>query len=119
MAVTDIGLPSSAVQREPVAGRFDDRPRARGAVAARAGRRRTTAGEREPLAVALVLLESLPLIARRRFPVAVLAITFGATFGHVLLAPQGASVSEGFGSLVALYTVAERRDRPCRCRPPP
>ena len=54
-----------------------------------------TAGEREPLAVALVLLESLPLIARRRFPVAVLAVTFGATFGHVLLAPQGASVSEG------------------------
>ena len=71
----------------------------------------STAGEREPLAVALVLLESLPLIARRRFPVAVLAVTFGATFGHVLLAPQGASVSEGFGSLVALYTVAERRDR--------
>jgi len=71
----------------------------------------SSAGEREPLAVALVLLESLPLIARRRFPVAVLAITFGATFGHVLLAPQGASVSEGFGSLVALYTVAERRDR--------
>ena len=59
----------------------------------------------------LVLLESLPLVARRRFPVAVLAVTFGATFGHVLLAPQGASVSEGFGSLVALYTVAERRDR--------
>jgi signal transduction histidine kinase len=68
-------------------------------------------GAREPLSVALLLMESLPLIARRRFPVAVLALSFGATAFHVLLVPAGASVSESFGSFVALYTVAERCDR--------
>ena len=40
---------------------------------------------------------------------AVLAITFGATLLHVFLAPT--NVNEGLGSIVALYTVAERRDR--------
>lgn len=68
-------------------------------------------GAREPLSVALLLMESLPLIWRRRFPVAVLVVTFGATMLHALSVPAGESVSEGFGSLVALYTVAERRDR--------
>jgi signal transduction histidine kinase len=66
-------------------------------------------GARQPLSVALLLLESLPLAARRRFPMAVLVITFGATLLHILLAP--ANVNEGLGSIVALYTVAERRDR--------
>jgi signal transduction histidine kinase len=68
-------------------------------------------GGRSPLDIALLLLESLPLIARRRFPVAVFAITFGATFTHLLLAPAGGSISEGLGSLVALYSVAERCER--------
>ena len=37
-------------------------------------------GSRQPLSVALLLLESLPLLFRRRFPgPAVLAVTFGAT----------------------------------------
>jgi len=71
----------------------------------------TDVGGREPLSVALLLLESLPLVARRRFPVAVLVITFGATLLHILMAPAGTTVNEGFGSLVALYSVAERRDR--------
>jgi signal transduction histidine kinase len=66
-------------------------------------------GARQPLSVALLLLESLPLVARRRFPMAVLAITFGATLLHIFLAPT--NVNEGLGSIVALYTVAERRDR--------
>jgi signal transduction histidine kinase len=56
-------------------------------------------------------MDSLPLLFRRRYPIAILAITFGATLAHAGLAPEGASVQEGFGSLVALYTVAERRDR--------
>ena len=59
--------------------------------------------------MALLLLQSLPLVARRRFPIAVLAVTFGATLLHVLLASS--NVNEGLGSIVALYTVAERRDR--------
>ena len=69
----------------------------------------TDLGARQPLSVALLLLQSLPLVARRQFPVAVLAITFGATLIHILLAPT--NVNEGLGSIVALYTVAERRDR--------
>jgi signal transduction histidine kinase len=69
----------------------------------------TDLGARQPLSVALLLLQSLPLVARRRFPVAVLAVTFGATLLHILLAPT--NVNEGLGSIVALYTVAERRDR--------
>ena len=68
-------------------------------------------GGREPLSVALLLLETLPLIARRRFPVAVLVVSAGATFFHAMLAPAGSSVNESFGSFVALYSVAERRDR--------
>ncbi len=68
-------------------------------------------GSRQPLSVALLLLESLPLLFRRRYPVQVLAVTFGATIAHILLAPTGSTVNEGFGSLVALYSVAERRDR--------
>ncbi|HEX5148218.1 MAG TPA: histidine kinase [Candidatus Limnocylindrales bacterium] len=68
-------------------------------------------GDQRPLSVFLLLMESLPLLFRRRYPIAILAITFGATLAHAGLAPEGASVQEGFGSLVALYTVAERRDR--------
>ena len=68
-------------------------------------------GSRQPLSVALLLLESLPLLFRRRYPVQVLAVTYGATIAHILLAPTGSTVNEGFGSLVALYSVAERRDR--------
>lgn len=71
----------------------------------------TDIGGRDPLSVALLLLESLPLLFRRRYPVAVLAVVFGATTAHLLLAATETSVNEGFGSLVAVYTVAERRDR--------
>ncbi len=68
-------------------------------------------GGRQPLDVALLLLESLPLLFRRRYPVAVLLITFGATAGHILLTPAGGTINESLGSLVAVYSVAERRDR--------
>src|SRR5688572_6467701 len=67
-------------------------------------------GSREPLSVGLLLLESLPLVARRRFPLAVLAITVAATVGHASLAGP-AGVNEGLGSFVALFTVAERHER--------
>ncbi len=67
-------------------------------------------GAREPLSVGLLLLESLPLIARRRFPLAVLAITVAATVLHASMASP-AGVNEGFGSFVALFTVAERHER--------
>ncbi len=70
----------------------------------------TDTGNREPISVALLLMESLPLVFRRRWPLPVLAVTFGATLLHASLA-TGQPVNEGIGSLVALFTVAERYDR--------
>jgi signal transduction histidine kinase len=71
----------------------------------------TDVGSRDPVSLTLLMLESLPLLFRRRYPVAVLAIVFGATAAHLLMASTETGVNEGFGSLVAVYTVAERRDR--------
>jgi hypothetical protein len=68
-------------------------------------------GARDPLSVALLMLESLPLVARRRFPLAVLAISAGATLAHAALAADSEGVNEGLGSFVALFTVAELHER--------
>ena len=67
-------------------------------------------GNHDTLSVALLLMESLPLVFRRRWPLPVFAVTLSATVLHASLA-TGVSVNEGFGSLVALYTVSERYDR--------
>lgn len=68
------------------------------------------AGSREPLSVALLFVQTLPLIVRRRWPLAVLAVTAGATILHASMAsPEG--VNESLGAMVAIYSVAERRDR--------
>jgi signal transduction histidine kinase len=68
------------------------------------------AGPSDPLSISLLLLETLPLLVRRRWPVAVLIVTLAATASHAWLV-QGQVVNESFGSLVALFTVAERYDR--------
>ena len=68
------------------------------------------AGSRAPLSVALLLLETLPLIFRRRWPVPVLAVTLAATLSHAFLADTE-TLNESLGVLVALFTVAERRER--------
>ena len=68
------------------------------------------AGGRDPLSVVLLLAETLPLVARRRWPIPVLAVTLGATLLHAWLA-QTSSLTESLGSLVALFTVAELYDR--------
>ena len=68
------------------------------------------AGGRDPLSVALLLAETLPLVARRRWPIPVLAVTLGATLLHAWLA-QTPTVNESLGSLVALFTVAELQER--------
>jgi signal transduction histidine kinase len=68
------------------------------------------AGSRAPLSVALLLLETLPLVFRRRWPVAVLAVTLAATLGHAFLADTE-NLNESLGVLVALFTVADRRER--------
>src|SRR4051812_47761373 len=70
----------------------------------------TDVGKGDPLSVTLLLLETLPLIVRRRWPIAVLVVTLAATAIHATLV-QGQVVNESLGALVALFTVVERRDR--------
>ena len=68
------------------------------------------AGGRDALAVALLLTETIPLVVRRRWPLAVLAVTATATVLHATTAgPEG--VNESLGAMVAIYTVASLRDR--------
>ena len=61
--------------------------------------------------LAFLLLESLPLIVRRRYPLAVLAVIAGASIVQLGLLPAGQSPTAGLGILVAVYTVGERVDR--------
>ena len=68
------------------------------------------AGRRDALSITLLLLETLPLLGRRRWPIPVLVITLAATILHASLV-EGAVVNESLGALVALFTVAERYDR--------
>jgi signal transduction histidine kinase len=63
-------------------------------------------GSIEPLSFALILLQTLPLVARRIAPVPVFAITFGALLWQALFA--GDTFNSSLGALVALFTVAER-----------
>ena len=66
-------------------------------------------GSYDPLSLVLLVTQTLPLIARRRWPLAILAITLGATIGHAALARESLNTTLGF--LVALFTVGELRDR--------
>ena len=61
--------------------------------------------------VVLLLLESLPLILRRRYPLAVVLLVVGATIVHIVVTPEEQELSAGLGVLVALYTAGERLDR--------
>lgn len=61
--------------------------------------------------VALLLLESLPLILRRRYPLAVVLVVVGATIVHVAITPEGQELNAGLGLLVAIYTAGERLER--------
>ena len=70
----------------------------------------TEAGQSDPLSLVLLLLETLPLIVRRRWPIPVLVVTLAATALHASLV-QGQVVNESLGALVALFTVAERYPR--------
>jgi signal transduction histidine kinase len=63
------------------------------------------------LTATLLLLESLPLIVRRRYPLEVFLIVVSATIVHIAALPEGQELSAGLGVLVALYTVGERLDR--------
>ena len=63
------------------------------------------------LTVVLLLLESLPLVLRRRFPLAVVLVILAATTVHIAIIPEGGELRAGLGPLVALYTAGERVER--------
>ena len=69
----------------------------------------TDLGTLDPLSVTLVLLQSVPLALRRVWPAPVFIVTFTA------LVLQGMFMTNSYaaplGSLIALFTVAERLDR--------
>jgi signal transduction histidine kinase len=66
-------------------------------------------GQIAPVSLVLLLLQTVPLVLRRRFPMAVFVVTMGATVIHALFATD--TINSTIGSLVALYTVAEHDDR--------
>ena len=66
-------------------------------------------GQIEPLSITLLLLQTLPLVLRRRYPMPVLVVTAGATVAHAMFATE--ALNSSMGSLVALYTVADQYDR--------
>ena len=68
------------------------------------------AGGRDPLSIVLLLAETLPLVVRRRWPIAVLVVTLGATILHAWLA-NTETLNESLGALVAMFTVAEMYQR--------
>jgi signal transduction histidine kinase len=63
------------------------------------------------LTIGLLLLESLPLVFRRGYPLAVMLIVVTATIVHIVIIPTGEALQAGLGVLVAIYTVGERLDR--------
>jgi signal transduction histidine kinase len=68
-------------------------------------------GPRDGLTVGLLLLESLPLVVRRRYPLEIFLVVVTASIVHIALIPQGQALSAGLGILVAMYTIGERLDR--------
>ena len=71
----------------------------------------TATGSAGSLTLALLLLENLPLIVRRRFPALVLLVIGGATMLHIALLPAGGALTSGLGILVAVYTAGEQLER--------
>ena len=68
-------------------------------------------GPSNALNLTLILLQTVPLFVRRRFPVSVLLVVAGALYAQLLILPAGAMLNAVVGLLVALYTVGERLER--------
>jgi signal transduction histidine kinase len=65
----------------------------------------------DSLTVVLLLLESVPLIFRRRYPLEVFLVVVTATIVQLSIVPVGQPLQGGLGVLVAFYTIGERLDR--------
>ena len=61
--------------------------------------------------VLLLLLESLPLVLRRRYPLEVMLVVVSATIVQIGILPANVPLQSGLGILVAIYTIGERLDR--------
>jgi signal transduction histidine kinase len=68
-------------------------------------------GPSVPLTVGLLLLESLPIIVRRRYPLEMMLVVVSATIVQIGILPPGVPLQSGLGILVAIYTIGERLDR--------
>ena len=68
-------------------------------------------GPPNAVTVLLLLLESLPLIVRRRYPLEVMLLVVSATVVQIGILPAGVPLQSGLGILVAVYTIGERLDR--------
>jgi signal transduction histidine kinase len=68
-------------------------------------------GPASAVTVVLLLLESLPLIVRRRFPLEMMLVVVSATIVHIAIQPADQEIQAGLGVLVAIYTIGERLDR--------
>jgi signal transduction histidine kinase len=63
------------------------------------------------LNIGLLLLQTVPLAVRRRFPVAVLAVVAGGLVAQLLLLPEGGSLRAVVGVLLAVFTVGDQLPR--------
>src|SRR4051812_6233846 len=61
--------------------------------------------------LAVLMLQSLPLVARRRYPIAVMVVIASALILQIALLPTDTNLSGGIGVLIATYTVGERVER--------
>ena len=68
-------------------------------------------GASGPLNLALLLLQSVPLVVRRLFPIPVVLVIAGALLAQIALLQPGAELRGASGLLVALYTIGEQLER--------
>jgi signal transduction histidine kinase len=61
--------------------------------------------------IALLMLQSVPLAARRLTPIPVFIVIFAAITIQLVILPPGAELRAGLGPLVATYTLGERLER--------
>ncbi|HET9498332.1 MAG TPA: histidine kinase [Candidatus Limnocylindria bacterium] len=71
----------------------------------------TDLGPAGPLNITLLLLQTMPLVVRRRHPVGVLIVVTGSMAIQTWLLPDGAHLNASPGILVAFFTIGERLER--------